>query len=738
MRSILICLLAVCFAYTAPVRAGETAADPYKVLPLEDEYADQSIMLLKHLQRQPIERSWEREVEVARIKSENDWNAYKEKLLRDYRKILGLPFPERTPLNAEVTRVLDRGAYRIENVIYQSTPGINVTANLYVPQAGEPPFPGIIFPCGHWHEGKAAVEYHSAALGLVQKGYVVLLFDPVGQGERCDYFNADSSLVTPEPVIEHTLLANPLFLIGKHLMAVRMWDAIRGIDYLESRPEVDPRRIGCTGNSGGGTETVHLLPLEERIKAAVPDGTVDSPELALGGGGIGDGEQNRPWMVPYGITMADLMMLAWPRPCRLIIESRGGVHTGTLAGFDQAEFLYRTLGHPERMSLVETEWPHGFFKFSRQKMYYWFNKWFYDREEGWEEPELKLEKPEDLLCTKTGQIVAERGQSVQQWTAGQAAKILPEWKVPKNTAELTLFRERLRDSAREALNNPADSFAAVSYKLGELERGEISIEKLALYTEADIYLPCLFFKPDGRAKFPVVLLADSKGKTADGGALALQLAAAGYGVLAVDLRGCGETKITRTNPERDGAGGLMAQTLGVEASVAYDGLKLGRSIFAMRVYDLLKTAGSLMSRPDVDREAGLALIGRSSCGPPALYAAALETRIKAVLVDSSLVSFSALTRPGVYSYHFIDFLPRALCFNDLEHLAGGLALGSFWTLNTLDQRGRIEDQKRLEESYSFTRDCYRMQKALKKFQARSYATADQRLDYSLEWVKEAF
>ena len=738
MRSFLICLLAACFAFTAPLNAAEAAADPFKVLPLEDEFADQSIMLLKHLQRQPIERSWEREVELARIRNEDDWKAYKEHLLRDYRKILGLPFPERTPLNPEVTRVLDRGAYRIENVIYQSTPGINVTANLYVPQAGEPPFPGILFPCGHWHEGKAAAEYHSAALGLVQKGYVVLLFDPVGQGERCDYFKADGSLVTQEPVIEHTLLANPLFLIGKHLMAVRMWDAIRGIDYLESRPEVDPQRIGCTGNSGGGTETVHLVPLEERIKVAVPDGTVDSPVLSLGAGGIGDGEQNRPWLVPYGITMADLMMLAWPRPCRLIIESRGGVHTGTLAGFGQAEFLYRTLGHPERMSLVETEWPHGFFKFSRQKMYAWFNKWFYDRDTGWEEPELKLEKPEDLLCTKSGQIVAERGQSIQQWTAAQAAKVLPEWKIPKNTAEFTLFREMLRDGVQEALNNPADSSAAHCQPLGETQRGDISIEKLALYSEADIYLPALLFKPTGRDKFPVVILADSKGKTADGGALALKLAAAGYGVLAVDLRSYGETKITHTNPDRDGAGGLMAQTLGVEASVAYDGLKLGRSIFAMRVFDLLKTTGYLMSRPDVDKQAGLALIGRSTCGPISLYAAALDQRIKAVLTDSSLVSFMALTRPGVYSYHFIDFLPRALCYNDFTHLAGALAPGAFWSLNSLDQCGKLEEQKSLVESYAFTRDCFRMQKAMKKFQIRSYMTMDQRLDYSLEWARSVF
>ncbi|MFH1071024.1 MAG: acetylxylan esterase [Candidatus Glassbacteria bacterium] len=719
--------------WTGPAGAEET--DIYKVLPVEDEFADQSIMLLKHLSRQTQERNWQREVEVARIRDEHDWNAYKERLLRDYRTVLGLPFPERTPLNAEIFRSIDRGGYRIENVIYESTPGILVTANLYVPQQGNPPYPAILFPCGHWHEGKAAGEYHSAALGLVQKGFVVLLFDPVGQGERCDYFKEDGSLVTEQPVIEHTLLANPLFLMGKHLMAVRMWDAVRGIDYLVSRPEVDSTRIGCTGNSGGGTETVHLVPLDERIKAAVPDGTVDSPELGLGGLGIGDGEQNRPRMVPYAITMADLMMLAWPRPYRLIIESREGVRRGTLASFTQARFLYRTLGHAERMSLVETEWPHGFFKFSREKMYQWFDLWFYGRQDGWEEPELKLEKQQDLWCTATGNIVRERGKSVQQWTAGQARRILPRPEAPSDDVQFEAFRAKLSAEIRELLDNPAREDLPVVKPLGSKSEVGLTVEKLALYSESDVYLPCLYFKPSGKTVTPAVILADPRGKTADGGKLAQGLAALGYGVLAVDLRGYGETRVTASNSERDGVGGLMAQTLGVQASIAYDGLKLGRSIFAMRVFDLGACLDYLYSRPDVDRDRGVALIGRSSCGPQALYAAALDSRVKGVLADSSLVSFSELTRPGLYTWHFIDFLPRVLASHDLFHVAGSLAPRAFTSLDPLDKNGRLVDTKQALEQYDFASKCYRNRKAAGKFQVRAYTSAEDRLKLTVQWVE---
>ena len=736
MRSFF-CLFALLLAFNLQGRIASAADDPYKVLPVEDEFSDQSIMLFKHLQRIPQERSWQRDVEVARIRNENDWNAYKEKLLRDYKVSLGLPFPDKTPLDAERVKVLDRGDYRIENIVLQSMPDVYVTANLYVPQKGKGPFPGIIFPCGHWHVGKAAEEYHSAALGLVQKGFVVLLFDPAGQGERCQFFKEDKTLLTQEPVIEHTLMANPLFLLGKHLMAVRIWDAMRGIDYLLSREEVDPERIGCTGNSGGGTVTLHLTPLEPRIKVAVPDGTVNTPELELGTEGISDGEQNIVNQVPYGITHADLMMLAWPRPYRLMIESRGGVRRGTRQSFVQARFLYETLGHPERMSLVETEWPHGLFKFSREKMYYWFGKWFYNREDGFEEPALKLESEQDLWCSKDGQIILDKGKSIQQWTAEQAEKIIPRPPVPKNEKEFTVFREELLRGIKEVLNNPENDSLPLAKAMGTVEIEGIEVEKIALYSEKDIYLPCLFFKPKSKWKIPTVVVVDAKGKTADSGALAKRLVSAGYGVFAVDLRGYGETRVTK-NSDRDDTGGLMAQTLGIEASLAYDGLKLGRSIFAMRVYDLQKTLKYVLSRDDIDRTKGVALIGKSTCGPIALYAAALEKEVKGVLVDSSLAGFREIVKPELYTYNFIDFLPRALRYHDFPQVAAGAAPGDVLILNSLDARGVLKDSSLVRQDYSFTQGSFNALKAKKNFQVLSYSTGQERDKYYMEWVGAMF
>ena len=734
------CALILLLFCLCPLAASAADSDPYKVLPAGEggNFADQSIMLLKHLSRIAQQRAWDREVEVARIRSEKDWEAYKSELLRKYRLSLGLPFPERTPLNPEIVKVLDRGSYRIENIIYQSMPEIYVTANLYVPQTGPGPFPGILFSCGHSENGKAYELYHSAALGLVHKGYVVLVYDPLGQGERYQYLNPDGTLMMPSPVREHSFMANPLFLIGGHLMALRLWDGMRGIDYLESRKEVDTTRIGCTGNSGGGTVTLHLTPLEERIKVAVLVGTVNGPDMELGTGGISDGEQNTARQVPFGITHADLMMLAWPRPYRLIKESQSEVRRETRASFIQARYLYETLGSPDKMTLVETEQPHGYFREMREPMYFWFGKWFYGRADDRLEPELTLEKEESLRCSSSGQILLERGKALWQWAAEQYKKDFPDRPAPRNSGEMAAFRQALAIETDSLFCNPRPGFTPSAIALGVLDSaGEgFTVEKFALYSEVDIYLPCLFFKPRGRDKFPTVILADSKGKTADGGALARALAGMGYGVLAVDLRGTGETRITRRS-ERDQEGAYEAQVLGVEAGVAYDGLRLGRPVFAMRVYDLLKTAGYLRTRPEVDA-ANIGLIGRNSCGMPALYAAALDPGIKGVLADSALASFSELVTAKIYTWHFMDFIPRVLRCHDLPQVAGALAPRVLWVTNPLDAEKHALDRSSAGQSYAWTADVYRNFKSADKFRLSPYSAGLLFQDTAIAWARAVF
>jgi cephalosporin-C deacetylase-like acetyl esterase len=721
------------FLLCTPILGVPASEHSYTVLPDDGIYADKEIMLLKHLSRLAQERAWKREVELARITNQEQWEAYKQRLLRDYRDSLGLPFPERTPLNPETVKIIDRGEYRIENILYESMPQIWVTANLYVPQKGGGPFPGILFPCGHSHNGKAYELYHSAALGLVKKGYVVFVYDPPSQGERYQYLKEDGTPEIGKATREHTLLANPMFLIGKHLMAVRLWDAKRGIDYLLQRREVDPARIGCTGNSGGGTVTLHLVPLEERIKVAVPVGTVNAPDMELGTGGIGDGEQNLPMLFPRGITHADLMMLAWPRPYRLIKESQGGVRRGTRMSFVQAQFLYETLGHPERMTYVETERPHGYFQEMREPMYFWFGKWLYGRDNDYVEPHLDLEEESELLCSNSGQILNERGIPLWKWTANQYERNFPKRPIPTRKDHGS-FREELQAEAEFLLDNPPRGEVRAE-ELAHSVEGSVSVTNLVLYSEEDVYLPCVLFRPKDVESIPGILLADSDGKTSVNVALSKRMAEAGFGVLLVDLRGYGETAITQRS-SRDEESGYEAQTLGIEAGVAYDGLKLGRSVFAMRVFDLLQAADYLASRDDID-SSRVTLIGRYSCGPLALYAGLLEERLKGVLVDSSLSTFSSLVTSRLYKYHFLDFLPRVLRYHDLPQVAGALAPRVVWMLNLKDAHKEALETSTSRADHSWAEKCYVRRARGESFRIGTYESDADRDALYLEWARAA-
>ncbi|MCL4194209.1 MAG: acetylxylan esterase, partial [Thermoguttaceae bacterium] len=172
------------------------------------------------------------------------------------------PFPERTPLNAKVTGTVDRDAYTIENVMFESRPGFLVTANLYIPKGREFPLPGVVGTCGHSVNGKAAEAYQSFAQGLARLGYVCLIYDPLGQGERFQYVDEKLNSRVGPGVSEHLLAGNQQFLVGEFLGSWRAWDGIRALDYLLTRKEVDPNRVGVTGNSGGGTMSTWLCGVE--------------------------------------------------------------------------------------------------------------------------------------------------------------------------------------------------------------------------------------------------------------------------------------------------------------------------------------------------------------------------------------------------------------------------------------------------------------------------------------------
>jgi cephalosporin-C deacetylase-like acetyl esterase len=209
-----------------------------------------------------------RRATVATLKMPDDVQKRQKELRAKFVAALG-GFPEKTPLNARVVGTDQRDGYRLERVVYESRPDHHVTANLYLPD-GKGPFPAVLMPIGHSAEGKADGSVQRGAILLARNGLAALAYDPIGQGERRQLLDDHGRPAIPSSTSEHTMAGVGALLVGRNTASYRVWDGIRSLDYLTSRPDIDAPRLGCTGCSGGGTLTAYLMALDDRVAVAAP------------------------------------------------------------------------------------------------------------------------------------------------------------------------------------------------------------------------------------------------------------------------------------------------------------------------------------------------------------------------------------------------------------------------------------------------------------------------------------
>src|SRR5690606_37980445 len=320
--------------------------------------------------------------------------------------------PEKTPLNARKVGEIKREGYKIEKIIFESQPRFYVTANLYLPTVGEGPYPAILYPLGHELGGKSNPTWQQMLGSLALKGYVALAWDPVGQGERIQMYDSDfrDSKVF-RSTTEHTLMGIQCLLIGDNLARYTIWDGIRALDYLISRPEVDPERIGCSGNSGGGTHTAYLSALDDRIAVAAPSCYLTSWERLLATIGPQDAEQVLlPWL-HSGLDHADFVHAFAPKPYLILSAIRDFFSiAGARQTYSEARSVYERLGMPERVAMVTADDGHGFTQPRRLAAYQWFDRWLKgELSESDTEPEVQLATEDELYCTDSGQVASSLG-----------------------------------------------------------------------------------------------------------------------------------------------------------------------------------------------------------------------------------------------------------------------------------------------------------------------------------------
>ncbi|MBL8863997.1 MAG: prolyl oligopeptidase family serine peptidase [Planctomycetia bacterium] len=595
----------------------------------------------------------------AALKSKADAENYVKDVRRRIADCFG-PFPDKTPLNARVTGVVDRDAYTIEKVLFESRPGFLVSANLYVPKGITAPRPGVVGSCGHSTNGKAAEAYQAFAQGLARQGYVTLIFDPIGQGERLQYSHVDIKHRPRVGVGEHLHAGNQQFLVGEFFGSWRAWDGIRALDYLLSRKEVDPTRVGITGNSGGGTMSTWLCGVEGRWTMAAPSCFVTTFRRNLENELPADTEQCPPRVLAHGLDHADFLAAMAPKPVVILSKEQDFFDVrGSEEAFARLKTLYTLLGAEENIKLHTGPTDHGYSIENREAMYRWFNA-ITKISDATMEPKLTIEKDETLYCAPNGQVAELKSRTVYSFTVDRSRELSRQR--PKHDAASlsTALRDALkmleakgvpefrilRGIAGRKYPKPAASVYAV-----ETEPNVFGL----VYRLADKRLDS---RPS-RSKEPAILYISHHSADAelrDEPLIAEIAKAEPKSVLyTLDVRGIGESR-----PDTCGANQFLSQ-YGSDYFYAIHAIMLDRPYVGQKTFDILRVLDWLASFGHAE----VHLVAKGWGTVPATFAAVLSDRVKRVTLKNALTSYAAIAESEDYDWPLSALVPNALASFDL-------------------------------------------------------------------------
>ncbi|QDS90123.1 Alpha/beta hydrolase family protein [Rosistilla ulvae] len=593
------------------------------------------------------------------IETQADAEAYVKSCQTRVRECFG-PRPEKTPLNPQITGVVQREGYRIENLIFESRPGFLVTANLYIPTHVEGPRPAVVGTCGHSHNGKAEEAYQSFSQGLAKKGYVCLIYDPIGQGERLQYVDEHLKSHVGVGVREHLLAGNQQFLTGESFSMWRAWDGIRAFDYLLTRPEVDPAQIGVTGNSGGGTMTTLLAGVDQRWAMAAPSCYVTSFVRNLENELPTDTEQCPPNALALGLDHEDFLAALAPKPVIILAKEQDFFDVrGAEQAYERLKRLYSKLGKEENIGLFVGPTRHGFTLENREAMYGWFN-----RATGSDgdpaEPEMTIEDDKTLWCTPDGQVSELGSKTVQQFTREAAAKLaesrgeIGAKPLKKMVHDWLGDRKPLDDSHYRILRNRRDRKYPRKYVAAYVIETEPRVQALVYRIDNDWH----FSRPpkDKRQAILYVSHHSSDAELRENELLGKAIAEnPDTPVFTVDLRGMGESQ-----PDTADVNSYLS-AYGSDYMYAIHGVMFRDEYPRQRTFDLLTVLNWLQSFG----HDGVHLIGNGWGAIPATFAAVLSPVVKQVTLQHALTSYTDLASAETYKWPLSSMVPGILQRFDL-------------------------------------------------------------------------
>ncbi len=565
-------------------------------------------LFLEWMNRTAQQQLDKREAAVAAIHTVAEAERRKKWVRETLLDILGGLPDYQGPLNARITGHIEAEGYTIEKVLFESLPGFFVTADVYRPeQPGR--YPGVLLQSGHTQEGKAEPQRLAANLAL--KGFVALAFDPIGQGEREQTY--DPQLQGPLAgwsVPEHIQAGAQSILIGEAAGRYFIWDAMRALDYLASRTDVDANRIGAAGCSGGGALTTFVGALDSRIKVVVPACYPNSYRLLFAGPDP-DTEMAFPTFLARGLDVADLVELSAPAPW-LIQATEDDYFTpaGGRMVYEEARRWYRLYGAEDRVHFFVGPGSHGTPLVSREAVYEWLIRWLKEGKGDPHEQPVKLCPNQDLWATRTGRVEDEPGSRKLYQL------LLDDFHAKKKQGTQQGLLEELRH-----LGVPSDGSAPAAKVLSETSGPEGRRQHIVFTSEPGVDVEATLYLPDATGRKPAVLLLADKppyfqAPTMDW--LAGRMLKAGRVVLEMETRGS-----VPEDADRPFLGDWLAN---------YRANQIGRNLPAMRAHDILRGVDLLAARSDVD-PAPIHAVARGVKGVWLLLAAATDTRIGKIWLD---------------------------------------------------------------------------------------------------------
>lgn len=615
---------------------------------------------LAHLDRVAQKQLDDRESAVAAIHTRAEADRRKAMVRAKLTDLIGgLPTYD-GPLNARITGRLESDTHTIEKVIFESLPGFYITGNLYRPnRPGR--YPAVLVPSGHTEEGKP--ETQLIAANLAAKGFIALSYDPIGQGERGQtYLPELGRVLAGGGGNEHLELGARSILIGQSVARYFIFDAKRAIDYLVSRPDVDPDRIGVTGCSGGGAITTYVGVFEPRVKAAAPGCAINSFRT-LFTGPTPDSEMTLPQFLASGLDTADFFEVAAPLPWLMMATTEDYFRPESAREvYAEAQRWYEIYGAGDRIRFFVGTGPHGTPRDSREEIYRWMIRWLADGKGDSRDQAVKLFTNLELQVTESGNVDGEPGSRKLHDI------IADEFHARREKRSASELLAELR-----RLGVPSTGMAPAVVATSKVEETDFQVEEIRFESEPGVSVSARLYIPNGaRRKSAVVMFEEKRLRvplhvqpSQSTRAIAEALARSGQVVMEVD---------PRDSPAADDGRPFLGNWVTNERVDV-----VGRNLAALRAHDLLVAVDVLTARPDVD-PGMLRGYARGVKGVWLLLAAAVDERLGKIWLDRTPWSIAAALEGPLTDHLFDAMIPRFVLHWDLQDIVAAIGDGRvLWT-----------------------------------------------------------